>query len=211
MCGRSPVPLRSAIACHAAMFRSMRPMSTMSAGVGTSATAIPGSTSVMHPSSSVVHSILTPCIGTPGGEPGRAAAAAPERRDGLAGRAQPAQLALDVVDAEADVVQPVAVLGHPPRQRVVRVERLDQLQIGVAEIEVGQPHRHLGRLVHRHHREPEPVAEVQERGLGVGNRDGDMVEAADHRGGTVAAARGPIAATTSASRPGPPTLPGTTT
>ena len=128
-----------------------------------------------------MHSIRTPCAGSPGGNPGRAAAAAAERGHGLTGRAEAAQLALDVVDAEADVVQPVAVRLQPPRERMGRVERLHQLQVGVAEVEIGQPHRHLGRLVHRHHLQPEMVAEVQERHLGVGDGHRDMVETADHR------------------------------
>ena len=68
-----------------------------------------------------------------------------------AGRAQAQQLALDVVDAEADVVQPVAVLIEPRRQRVGGIERLHQLEPCVAEIEVGQPHRNLRRVVHGGH------------------------------------------------------------
>ena len=86
-----------------------------------------------------------------------------------------------------------------------------ELQVGVAEVEIGQPHRHLRRLVHGDHLQAEMVAEVAQRRLGVGDGHGHMVEPADHRGSAVAATRGPIAATTSARRSGPPTFPGTTT
>ena len=134
-----------------------------------------------------------------------------EQQHGLAGRAQPAQLALQIVDPEADVVQPVAVLREPRRERMGRVERLNELQVGVAEVEIGQPHRHLRRLVHGDHLQAEMVAEVAQRRLGVGDGHGDMVEPADHRGSAVAGTRGPIAATTSARRSSPPTFPGTIT
>src|SRR5258708_26967823 len=58
-----------------------------------------------------------------------------ERWKGHAGRAEAQELAFDVVDAEADVVQPVAVGLEPGRQRMSGVERLHELQPGVAQIE----------------------------------------------------------------------------
>ena len=133
----------------------------------------------------------------PGRKAGRPAATAGERRDGHAGRAEAQQLALDVVDAEADVVQPVAVGLEPGRQRMSGVERLHQLQPGVAQIEVGQPDRDLGRLVHRRHPQAEAVAEVRQRGLGVLDGDRDVVETADHSVPPVSKARSLAAMTPS--------------
>ena len=71
-------------------------------------------------------------------EPRGAAAAAPQGQERSALGPEPGELGGDVVNAEADVVQAVAVLGQPRRERMTGIERLDQLQVGVAEVEVGQ-------------------------------------------------------------------------
>ena len=66
----------------------------------------------------------------------------------------------DVVDPEADVVEPLAVLGEVLRDRALVVERLDQLDEDVAAIEVGQPHVRALDLLAADDLEPEPAAEV---------------------------------------------------
>ena len=114
------------------------------------------------------------------GEPCPPAASAPERRKRQPGRPDPLELGLDVVHAKADVVQALAVRLEPGRERVGRIERLDELEIGVPEVEVREPHGYIRRLVDRHDAEPDPVAEVAERGLGVGDDHGHVIERADH-------------------------------
>ena len=58
---------------------------------------------------------------------------------GLFPVAQLADCPGDVVDAEADVVQTFAVLVEPEGERRVPVERLDELDVGVARIQVREP------------------------------------------------------------------------
>src|SRR4029453_4422773 len=61
-------------------------------------------------------------------EEARDAAAAVPEHNGLAGVAERAHGGCDVVGAEAQVMQTLAVLLEPPGQRRVAVEGLDELQ-----------------------------------------------------------------------------------
>ena len=59
------------------------------------------------------------------------------------------------------------------------VERLDQLDVGVAAIEIGEPHVRALDLFAGDDGEAVPPAKALERGVGVAHRDRNVVEAAD--------------------------------
>ena len=82
-----------------------------------------------------------------------------------------------IFDAQAEVVQARSVLLEPGVQWVTGYEGLDELEMGIAEVEVGEAD---GALVHdltAHHREPEPVSPNLERFLGGRDDDGKVIEA----------------------------------
>ncbi len=119
-------------------------------------------------------------LGFPRGESSRPAAATAERRYRESRRTDPLKLGLDVVHAKANVVQTFAVRLQPFGERVAGIERLNELEPRVAQIEVGQAHRNLGRLIDGYDFKPQAVTEVDQRCFGVGNQHGDVVEASDH-------------------------------
>ena len=107
-----------------------------------------------------------------------AAAGAAARRfidEAVAGGAGAGQRGIQIGDAVADVVDPRAALGQEPGDRAVRIARLEQLDVDVAEREA-HDRRAVGRL---------RVARVETQHVaiewqGVGNardRDADVGEA----------------------------------
>jgi hypothetical protein len=130
----------------------------------------------------VEHGALDPhaMLGFARGESRRPTAATAKRRDRESRRTDPSKLGLDVVHAKANVVQTFAVRLQPCGERVAGVQRLDELEPCVAQIEVGQAHRNLRRLIDGYHFKPQAVTEVDQGCFGVGNQHGDMVEASDH-------------------------------
>ena len=115
-----------------------------------------------------------------GQEARRPATAVAERLHRHAGRER-REIALHVVDAEADVMEALAVLGEPAADRRVLVERLDQLQVGVPGVEIGEQQLQARQLLRCDHAQAEPVAEVAQRRLRVAHGDGNVIEPADHR------------------------------
>src|SRR5436190_1642062 len=77
-------------------------------------------------------------------------------------------------------MQPFAVFSEPVCDPVIGVEWLNELQVGVAEVEIGQPHTEADGLVDDDDFQAEAVPEVAERDLGVGDNNGDVIEAPDH-------------------------------
>ena len=61
---------------------------------------------------------------------------------------------------------------------MLRRERLDQLQVSIAQVQVRETNRAVIDLFGIEHGKAELVAPDLERGFGVGDNDGDVVEAA---------------------------------
>jgi hypothetical protein len=82
-----------------------------------------------------------------------------------------------IVDPEADVMQAWPVLGEPGSQRMIGGERLYQLQLGVAEVQVRQPDGSVVDLFGVENRETEAVAPQRQCRFGVGHGNGNVIQA----------------------------------
>ena len=86
------------------------------------------------------------------------------------------ELARDVVGLEADVVHAFAALVEKPRHRAFGIDRLEELDLRVADGEQRRPHTlvtYLGGLVDV---KPENVAVEAVRLLEAANHDPDVVD-----------------------------------
>ena len=97
--------------------------------------------------------------------------------DGGPGIAELRDRRRDVVDAEAHVVQSLAVLVEPGGDRRIGLERLDELQVRVAEIEVREPHRRRRDLLGRPYAKPEALLEERQRPIRAAHHDRNVIEA----------------------------------
>src|SRR5262245_46076279 len=105
-------------------------------------------------------------------------AAAADRRRRRPVRGERRCAGRDVVDAEADVVQAFPPGGEELGDRTFAVERLDELQAGVAAIQIGEAYMGLLDLFARQHGEAVGGESLQ-GGVGIADRDRDVVETAD--------------------------------
>jgi hypothetical protein len=113
-------------------------------------------------------------------ESGRPATAVAERLGGN-GRRKSGEICLDVVDSEADVMQPFAVDPEPPIDRRVCLKGLNELHVRIAGVEIGETDSQALDVLCGDYLETEAVAKVAKRCLRVANGDGDMIEPPDHR------------------------------
>jgi hypothetical protein len=116
--------------------------------------------------------------GEKGGDP---TAATPEAR-GRAILREPGDGVGHIVDAEAHVMNSLTRSLEEAGDFGVRIERLDELKIGVAAVQVREAHPAALDLFARDDGEAEPVAEVGKRALGTANDDGDVIEATQNHG-----------------------------
>ncbi len=83
----------------------------------------------------------------------------------------------DIVHFEAKVVQAGAVFREPCLQGMIGRERLDELEVGVAEVEVGEADRAAVDDFGSDDGEAKFVAPGLQRFLGGGNGNGEVIEA----------------------------------
>jgi hypothetical protein len=113
-------------------------------------------------------------------ESGRPATAVAERLGG-SGRRKSGEICLDIVDSEADVMQPFAVDLEPAIDRGVCLKGLNELHVRIAGVEIGETDSQALDVLRGDHLEAESVAKLAKRCLRVANGDGDMIEPPDHR------------------------------
>ena len=84
-----------------------------------------------------------------------------------------------VIHPEADVMQALTVLLEEGAKWRARVERLHELNVGVACVEVGEADVRRLEFLGRVDREPETVAVEAQRVVGASHEHGDVVESPD--------------------------------
>ncbi len=88
----------------------------------------------------------------------------------------------DVGDLVADMVDPAAgIAGEKSGDRRRLAERVDELDLGVGQLDEDHGDAVLRLRQRRRHERTERLAIEPRRGIEVGHGDGDMIEAADHR------------------------------
>jgi len=83
---------------------------------------------------------------------------------------------LNVLHPKAKVVQPRSMLREPFPQRMVRCQRLDKLQVSVAQIQVSKPNGVFVDVLAIEHFETENIAPEPESFLGVRNDNRQMIK-----------------------------------
>jgi hypothetical protein len=81
----------------------------------------------------------------------------------------------EVVDQQAQMVQPFPVLVQVPPQGMVVTQRLNQLQVQIAQIQMRQPHTRLLDDLAQHQRKTQLVPIEPQGVLGVSYHDGDVI------------------------------------
>ena len=87
---------------------------------------------------------------------------------------------LDVINLETQVMQSGTVLFEPAVQRMPRLQRFDQLQVGISQVEMGQPDRPVVDHLAVKNLQPHTVTPDLQRLLGVGDQQGDMIETTEY-------------------------------
>lgn len=83
---------------------------------------------------------------------------------------------LHVVDLKAEMVQARAMLLQPLLQRMIRLQRFHQLQLGITEVQMRQPY---GSVIHNfaiQYPQADLIAPDPQSFVRVRNDDGQMVE-----------------------------------
>jgi len=94
---------------------------------------------------------------------------------------QAAHGVLDVIDAEADVVKAALRIAlEELGNRRIWPRRLDQLDLGGAELDIGEPHALLGVLHARSDRKSVGLMKPPRGRLDIGHDDGNVVQTGDH-------------------------------
>ena len=83
----------------------------------------------------------------------------------------------DIGHLETEIVQARSVLRQPRAQRVLWRERLDQLELGVAKIEMGEADSPAVYDFGADHAETHAISPDFERLFGRGDNDGEVIEA----------------------------------
>ena len=90
---------------------------------------------------------------------------------------QPGIRGVDVIHPKTDVVEPRAVFQEPGWERMIGRERLDEWEVRIAEVEVGEADAAVVNDLGADHGEPEFIAPDFERVIGRGNCAGEVIEA----------------------------------
>ena len=93
-----------------------------------------------------------------------------------AGRGSLLDRGVDVLDAQSNVVQTGAVGRQPCLDRVILGQRLDQLQVRVAHVEMGELDRTVVDDFAKEDRKAVAVAPDFERLFCIGDGDGDVID-----------------------------------
>src|SRR5438876_6425649 len=120
-------------------------------------------------------------VGGARGDEGGGPSAARAEDERCARVAQRRHRLTDVVDPEADVVQPLAVLVEPGCKLRVAVQRLDELDVRVAGVQIGEADVGRRELLSGGDLETEAAGVELERGGSVPDEDGDVVETPQQR------------------------------
>lgn len=78
------------------------------------------------------------------------------------------------------MVQALTVFREVPGQRVIRLERFDQLELHVAHIQMSQPNADVGQFLAEEHREPEQVTIKLECFGGISDNYCHVIESVKH-------------------------------
>src|SRR5262249_58657061 len=100
--------------------------------------------------------------------------------DAHAGLLEPLDAARDVLTLEADEIDALAVLGQEAADRLVRIGRLQELDVADARRQDRILEAELLRLAAVMHRQAEEAREALDRGLDVTHHDGQLDDVTQH-------------------------------
>ena len=86
----------------------------------------------------------------------------------------------DVVHQHAQVMQSFPVLCQVLLKRVLRCERLDELKVDIAEVQVGEPHLRVFHHFAQDHGQTEDVPVKLQRFVRVPDHNRDVIELLEH-------------------------------
>ena len=92
------------------------------------------------------------------------------------GRLQIGLFRADVIHAQTEMMQARSMLREPGLERMIGRERLDELELHVAEVEMREPNRAGVHDFRIKERKPEAIAPNFQCGLGVRHGDREMIE-----------------------------------